>query len=81
VLKSSLVSNSSRNINYDLRNKSQLRESHSLNNKFGNLTFTYFFPRFVNHFCLSRLQFTLSNFKLSIINNSNFPISKLFIKL
>jgi hypothetical protein len=48
LLRDSLQLNSNRNLPYNLRNNSQFYQTSAQNNKFGDLTFTFFFTRFIN---------------------------------
>jgi hypothetical protein len=79
LLRGLLKTNVTRELKYDLRNKNDLIVS-SLKNKFGELTFSHFFPKFINHFSINIISLNFSSFKISVLNNINLNFPK-FINL
>ena len=56
---------------YELRNKYKFINYAPKNNKFGNLTFQYIFPKLLNSFLYNYINLNLKQFKNSIFNNIN----------
>ncbi|RNA27202.1 hypothetical protein BpHYR1_021643 [Brachionus plicatilis] len=69
-LKEQLVTNESRKIEYDLRNKSDFMVPKS-KTKSGENTFCYVFTKLANKFLINRMVLKFSTFKLSVFNNIN----------
>ena len=82
-LKEQLVTNNSRKIEYNLRNKSDFMVPCS-KTKSGENTFGYVYSKLANNFIVNRLVLKFNTFKLSIFNNINLiytESTKLFEKL
>ena len=77
-LKSKLISNESRSLHYELRNKDLLYEPGS-KSKYGANTFEYLYSRLINKFTISKKDLKLNHFKLSIFNNINLIYTKTII--
>ena len=74
-MKEQLVTNETRNLKYDLRNKEELIES-GLRTRSCEKTFGYIFSRLSNKFIIDKLVLKFSTFKLSMFNNSNLIYDK-----
>jgi hypothetical protein len=75
ILSDQLKTNASRALNYRLRNENDLIVA-PLKNKFGELTFSYFFPKFINHFSRHILHQNFNTYKISVLNNINLHFDK-----
>ena len=76
-LRTILIRNCSKKLNYDLRNKDEyLVPSKGKFNDYKEKTFDYFFSKFINSFLLNELKFNFPLFCKRIENNINI----LFIK-
>ena len=80
-LKTQLIVNESLNKPYNLRNSNKFYTPGSLGfNSFGELTFSFFFSKFINSFTLKDLDLNLSLFRQRKINNVNLHFIE-FIKM
>ena len=81
LLKSCLALNKdvSHKHTYELRNLDQVNEKSKLYNHFGELTFSYFFPKLINKLILNDISLNFSMFKTRICNNINILFDK-FVK-
>ncbi len=62
---------------YNLRNKSQMNQSLRIHNHYGEATFVYFCPKFINNFILEDLKNNFFTFTKLLYNNLNNHFGKI----
>ena len=76
-LKKSFEFNYESNKNYNLRNLNELRTPRINNlNNYGELTFNFFFSKFINRLCVKDLDLDFNFFRLRTKNNINLIFNK-----
>ena len=81
LLKNKLILNLELDRGYFLRNDFLIASANiSSSNNYGERTFEYFFPIFINNLCIFNLSLPFNTFKLSYFNNINLYFNK-FITL
>ena len=75
-LKDELKLNETRNLTYELRNKNNLAVVGACS-KFGQQTFGFMMPRFINNCCIDVLGLNLKDFKLNLTKNINVYFGKI----
>lgn len=73
-----LKSNTDRNLKYNLRNSNELATP-TLQNSYGELTFTYFFTKFINKICVYEISLDFITFKKLVIKDLDSILTNLTI--
>ena len=71
--------NYERNIGYSLRNSNNLTQPKA-ERKFGELTFGFFFSKFINMCFLDKFNVSLKEFKVDLLKNLDFYVSKTMVE-